>query len=393
MIYRFPERFLIGTATSSFQIETPVDHQLKGLIAQDGSKLISTIAHEKMRKKDASYIAKLGNAYRFSLDWSRLQRYPLEKFPEPVVKEYRGFMESLVAKGLSLHLVLHHFANPNWFENLGAWLSSGSSEIFLDYVKQVKRNFGDLISNYDTFNEPGIYAVHSFMSGFFPPYKKGNFFSAEKAVRNMSVASDAAYHILKKGSRKSKVGIAKSLLNPLPINIFGRVSAMMYKRFFIDSIIRKFKNLDYIGLNYYGEMPVGIFPFSRPDDKKRFDSLGLEHDDLWVYDPGDIKNVIHRIQSKYKKPVIITENGYCGKNDKRRIQFIKDHLRGVYEAIEEGADVLGYFYWSTFDNFELYLGESYRFGLVSIDYDTLARESKPSADFYKKFVATRSFEL
>ncbi len=390
--YSFPDDFMIGTSTSSFQIETPVDHQLKGLIGKDGSKLISTIAHEQRRSEDARHIARLGDAYRFSLDWGRLQRYPYEPFQTDVVKEYRSFMEKLHQSGVKLHLVLHHFANPNWFENLGAWLSHESSEIYLDYVRQVKRHFGDLISNYDTFNEPGVYATFSYLSGFFPPYKKMRVISAEKVIRNMAYASDQAYDMLKRRNGKCNVGFAKSVLKPLPISLLGNVSAFMYKRHFIGSIMRTFKKKDYLGLNYYGEMPMGLMPLPRPNDKKKFDSLGLEHDDLWVYDPGDLKNIILSLQKKHGKPIIITENGYCGSDDKRRSRFIEEHLKSVHSAISEGADVRGYFYWSTFDNFELFLGRTYRFGLVDIDYSSMRRKPKPSARFYQKLVKEKSFE-
>ncbi|MFP4656398.1 MAG: family 1 glycosylhydrolase [Candidatus Woesearchaeota archaeon] len=393
MIYRFPEDFLIGTATSSFQIETPVDHQLKGLVAHDGSKLTSTIAHEKHRKRDISLISRLGKAYRFSLDWGRLQEYPFEPFHKDVVDEYRKFMLSLKEKGVTLCLVLHHFANPNWFENLGAWSSPHSIEIYLDYVRQVKKYFGDLIWFYDTFNEPGVYAIHCYVSGFFPPYKRFDLISAEKVLRNMSKSSNMAYDILKKGNKKAKVGFAKSLLNPLPVNLFGKFSAILYKKIFVYSILKKFSSIDYVGLNYYGEMPMGALPLSRIDDTKRFDGLRMEHDDLWITDPLYLKKAIHDMRRRYGKPVLITENGYCGDKDKRRIRFIKEHLKSVYEAMEEGADVLGYMYWSTFDNFELYLGRSFRFGLVEIDYDDMTRMPKGSAKFYQKLVKTGSFEF
>ena len=392
MIYKFPDDFLIGTSTSAFQIETPVDHHLKGIIAKDGSKLISTIEHEKNRFRDAKFISKLGNAYRFSLDWGRLQKYPYADFEVKVVNEYKEFLKYLKQKNVKLLLVLHHFSNPNWFEHMGSWRKKSSVKIYLDYVKKVCEHFGDYVEFYDTFNEPGVYAMHSYLTGFFPPYIKNNFFYMNQVVKNMSNASNQAYKILKKNNKNCKVGFAKSVMNPLPVNFVGIISSKFYNHFFVNMILNRFKNLDYIGLNYYGEMPVGLIPFSRPDNKKKFDSMNLEHDDMWVTDPIHIKNIIKKIYKKYNKPIIITENGYCGKKDNLRIKFIKNHLKSINEIMQNNVKVLGYFYWSTFDNFELYLGTSFRFGLVNIDYKTMKRKIKSSGVFYSNFSKNKYFE-
>ena len=389
----FPKDFLFGTSTSSFQIETPVDHQLKGLIGKDGTKLVETIEHEKHRYSDASIIAKLGNAYRFSLDWGRLQTYPFERFEGNVVKEYRIFLNRLKKKGVKLMLVLHHFANPNWFEHHGSWLNSKAIDMYLDYVEQVHHHFGDLVDYYNTFNEPGVFALHTHMTGFFPPYKRMKLFAVRKILNNMAKASNKAYDMLKDNSSDVQVGFAKSILNPLPVNFAGGITALGYEIFFIDYILKKFSKHDYIGINYYGYMPMGLIPFSRPDNKNKFDGLRKEHDDLWIYDPKDLKKIIMKLHRKYKKPIIITENGYSGENDNRRLSFIADHLKSIHEAMDEGIVVKGYFYWSTFDNYELYLGKTFRFGLVHVNYKTMKRTLKGSAKFYSKLSKYKVLEV
>ena len=87
---------------------------------------------------------------------------------------------------------------------------------------------------------------------------------------------------------------------------------------------------------------------------------------------------------KYKLPIYIIENGVptdAGLDDEERINFIKEHLKFVHKAIEEGADIRGYNHWSFMDNYEWLYGFKPRFGLLEIDYKTLER--KPRKSFYE----------
>jgi beta-glucosidase len=81
-------------------------------------------------------------------------------------------------------------------------------------------------------------------------------------------------------------------------------------------------------------------------------------------------------------PVLITENGVADEDDELRPGFLVDHLRAVMEAMEDGADVLGYLHWTGFDNFEWLEGYGARFGLVAVDRATLERRPKPSAELF-----------
>lgn len=151
----FPLGFLLGTSTSAAQIETASDHDWRGFVASDGSVLNATTNHEQRRDEDAKYIEYLGNAYRFSLDWARLQPSAAAEFDKTVVDEYLNFilkvslvsldkrlpfflfictffisfllffisfllsLQQLRSHGVRLMLVLHHFCTPNWFMDAG----------------------------------------------------------------------------------------------------------------------------------------------------------------------------------------------------------------------------------------------------------------------------------
>lgn len=390
MKLNFPENFLWGTSTSAGQIETAFDHDFKGLKARDGSVFNRTIDHELHRNEDARIIASIGNAYRCSLDWSRLQRKPKGKFEEDVVKEYRHFLEKLKNKGVTIMLVLHHFANPNWFVEAGSWESENSISLFEDYVKKVVFNFGDLVDYWNTINEPGVYSLMGYVLGFYPPHKK-NIFTARKVLNNQSKAHKVVYKIIKEKFSDAQVGISKNTMFINSDSILGYIPAKIFDKLFMDYVSDKFKEVDYVGLSYYGKITFKPLPIIETEKPGELDKLGKVHDKMWEYYPKGLKEILIRFSKKYDKPIIITENGCFTDDDEVRVRSIKDHLRYAYEAIKEGVDLRGYFHWSTFDNFEWQLGLTYRAGLVSVDSKTKKRKLKKSAYFYRKICKNNGF--
>ena len=103
----------------------------------------------------------------------------------------------------------------------------------------------------------------------------------------------------------------------------------------------------------------------------------------WAIRPSGIFKVLKDV-SKFKKPIYITENGIADVQDKYRAEFIINHLKFVHKAIEHGADIRGYFYWSLIDNFEWADGFMPRFGLLAVDYSNLSRTARKSALVYKE---------
>ena len=101
--------------------------------------------------------------------------------------------------------------------------------------------------------------------------------------------------------------------------------------------------------------------------------------------PEGLYRALRRVKS-INKPIIITENGIADSKDDRRGLFIKRYIYAVNKAIEDDIDVRGYFYWSFLDNFEWLFGYKPRFGLVSVDRNTLERKGKTSLEFYKSVI-------
>ena len=97
--------------------------------------------------------------------------------------------------------------------------------------------------------------------------------------------------------------------------------------------------------------------------------------------------------NKYKKPILITENGICTADPLARIESIKDYLKICHNVISNGVDLIGYIHWSTFDNFEWHLGNSYQFGLISVDMNTMQRKMTEAGRFYSKICKENAVEV
>jgi beta-glucosidase len=98
---------------------------------------------------------------------------------------------------------------------------------------------------------------------------------------------------------------------------------------------------------------------------------------------------------RYQKPMFITENGISVRDwvaidgaihDAPRVDFTARYLRELHRAIEDGADLRGYFHWSVMDNFEWAEGYKERFGLIYVDYQTGQRRLKDSAHWYRSVI-------
>jgi beta-glucosidase len=90
--------------------------------------------------------------------------------------------------------------------------------------------------------------------------------------------------------------------------------------------------------------------------------------------------------AKLGKPIYVTENGVPDGNDDRRPMYIKRYLYALSQAIKEGVDVRGYFYWSLMDNFEWDRGYNKQFGLYEVNFKTQERTLRPGAQCYQRAI-------
>jgi beta-glucosidase len=144
--------------------------------------------------------------------------------------------------------------------------------------------------------------------------------------------------------------------------------------------------LDYVGVDYYFHQKISCRPPFRANENKEVNDMG------WEIYPAGIYQVLKYL-SKFKKPIYIMENGIANEDDKKRSKFILDHLRFVHQAIQDGMDVRGYFYWSLLDNFEWAHGFAPKFGLYAVDRKTFKRTMRPSAKVYGEICGNNEVKI
>jgi beta-glucosidase len=385
----FPPQFFWGCATSAHQIEGGLENDWsewerssKRLIAlekkqQDPLDFISGSAANSYVENNAD-IACLkelnNNAYRFSVDWSRIE--PEEgKFNQEALDYYKDFIIKLRAGGIEPFVTLWHWPIPIWLKEKGGFENKEIISYFTRFVERTASYLNTEVNFWITLNEPMVYSSQSYLVGEWPPQKK-NPLAMWRVINNLIEAHKSAYEVLKKIDNNNQVGIAKHNMYfkaaPGFINKFLKKIGDWWWNFrFLDKI----KDCqDFVGLNYYFLNHVN-YGFS-----KQF-SYEKKSDLEWGLYPEGIKYLLEDLK-KYQKPIYITENGLADRGDQHRSWYIKEILKNVHEAILEGVPVKGYFHWSLIDNFEWAEGFKPRFGLYEVNYQTYERVARPSAKFY-----------
>lgn len=391
-ILTFPQDFKWGTSTAAAQIETASEHNWKGVVAIDGAVFERTTDHELRRDEDLGYITRFGTVYRCGVDWARLQLGPRAPFQEEVVQEYREWFDKLRAEGMEIMFVIHHFTHPLWLENEGGWTKEDAIPVYVDFAQRCVDHFGDQVAYWNTFNEPNVYALNGFMVGHFPPFRR-NYFAASRVIDMMGKAHDIVYEVIKARYPNAPIGISLNTGWFDGQNWLGNLAAKFMDWWFHWRTAKRFEKVDYWGVSYYAYIPFKPGPITEIDNPGELAKMGLEHDQMWGYRPEGLGRIIRRIYQKYGKPVIVTENGICTDDPNRRIAAIKDYLSVCHQLIEEGIPLFGYIFWSTFDNFEWKLGNTYRFGLITVDWRTMNRAVTAAADFYQKVTEENRVEV
>lgn len=403
--YIFPPNFLWGSATSSHQVEgnnkndwTEFEKQ-KGKITHNEKSKLST-NHYNLFEHDFDSLQEMNqNAYRFSIEWSRIEPQN-GKINKAEVIHYEKVLNSLKKRGIKIMLTLHHFTNPIWFSKLGGWSNSKSVYYFERYVEFIVEKFGKYVDFWITINEPMVFISMGYIEGLWPPCKK-NPLQAYLVLKNLIKAHKKTYtqiHLLDTKTTKQKVGIAKNIISFEAQNknsLLDTLYTFQVNHFWNHYFFTKTKGFhDFIGMNYYFHQRIErkkgtlfSFSFSSQIAKQR-----RELNDLgWEIYPSGIFSALMDIK-KYNLPIYITENGIATRNDNKRIRYILTYLTEINRAINAGANVKGYFYWSLLDNFEWHLGFTPRFGLIDVNYKTFERQIKKSGKIFAQIAKTNQIE-
>jgi len=287
-------------------------------------------------------------------------------------------------------VTLWHWTLPLWVRNQGGWENKKTIQDFVLYAEKIVELLGEHITFWIPLNEPSVYIGLGYVMGKFPPEVK-DYRKANAVLKNLIEAHKLTYALIhKKFGERVSVGNAYNLHWHVPArswNIFDILVVQVIDYIRDSRPISLAKgHQDFIGVNYYFRDKVKFVGWGG-----KFGPVDAVNTNAHVSDIGwDIapEGLYHTLKkaAKFGKPIYITENGIADATDEKRAQFIKDSIYWMREAIADGVDVRGYFYWSLLDNFEWAEGFWPRFGLVEVDYKTMERKIRPSAYAYKKVI-------
>jgi beta-glucosidase len=401
---RLPHTLLLGTATSATQIEGHCSSsdwsrfaKQPGRIKHGDTPDVACDSWNRWRE-DVALQKELGmQAYRFGLEWARIEPRPGE-IDRAALTEYRAMLGALRDARIEPMVTLHHFTLPAWLADRGGVLARDFPTRLASFARVAVETLGDLCRLWITINEPNVLAAHAYLLGVWPPAKK-NPALAFRAQHALLAAHDAAYRALKDARGDGvHAGVAHHLraVQPeRPDDLADRSAAALFRRVFNDGFAEaacKHGTQDFFGVNYYSR---DVVRFSAAHAKelfvKRSVPPGARVSDLgWEIYPEGLYEVVRRWAKRSGLPVYVTENGIADARDDKRGPFLEAHLAEVERLVADGIDVRGYFHWSLLDNFEWAEGYEPRFGLVEVDYRTGERRPRKSAALYARIARQRS---
>jgi len=442
----FPKNFLWGCATSAYQIEgspladgagPSIWHRFAhtpGRIA-DGDTGDVTCDHYRRFQGDVELMHSLQlAAYRFSISWSRVLPQGTGRVNPAGLGFYERLVDSLLARGIQPMATLYHWDLPAALDDRGGWLNPDVAKWFAEYADLVFRKLDDRIKLWSTLNEPWVAMNDGYLLGIHAPGHRSAF-EATIVAHHLLLAHGTAVQAYRATGR-NQIGLVVNIEPKYAasdddddIGATRRADAYMNRQFLDPALLGSYPQelpaifgdawpvvpardletihqpLDYIGVNYYTRAVVRFDPTSWPLRAASVRQKDRTYTETgWEVFPQGLTDTLLWIKERYgNPPTYVTENGAAFFDPPRvegpvledplRVDYLRKHLRALHDAILQGADIRGYLAWSLFDNLEWAHGFTKRFGLVHVDYQTLKRTPKTSAQFYSRVIASNGAAL
>ena len=444
---QFPDDFIFGVATSSYQIEGATKEDGRGASIWDafcnmpgrvykGHNGDVACDHYHLWEQDLDLIQALGvDAYRFSLAWPRIIPNGVGAVNPAGLDFYDRLVDGMLERGLQVFPTLYHWDLPLNLAGYGGWTDRDTAEAFAHYASVVMQRLGDRFDTVTTFNEPWCACHLSHLLGIHAPGEK-NMVATLRSIHNMNLAHGLAVQAIRAERADIPVGIVLNAMSISPASetkadvdaaerrfqfdngvFFGPIFNGAYDKEFSEELGEHLpietgdleiinQPLDFWGFNYYTPVKVtdaktqsSIFPHT----KNVTASPRNDRTDIgWEIGAFGLSQLLTQVYKRYDlPPVYITENGACyntevgddGKvHDVERTNYFNEHISECAKVVEAGIDMRGYFAWSLMDNFEWAEGYKMRFGLVHVDFDTQVRTIKDSGYWYSELAQAHRSE-
>ncbi|WP_338533659.1 GH1 family beta-glucosidase [Paenibacillus peoriae] len=448
----FPKDFVWGVATSAYQIEGAWNADGKGpsiwdTFTQAPGKVWNNIPgnvacdHYHRYEEDIAHMKKLGiGSYRFSFSWSRILPEGTGRINDKGLDFYKRLVNALLENGISPNATIYHWDLPQSLEDRGGWTNRDIKDWFAEYAGLLFHEFNGLIPMWSTLNEPIAFSV-GYGMGIFAPGRTSPKDAKAAMHHGLLAHGEGVQAFRAQNMENSQIGIvidiwkrhaARDIPEDLELARNGNENAHLFflnpifKRRYSDYILEQMsldgtlpdirsndmeiisQPIDYYGLNVYNRVIVSTDPelsTEKPVVGERKKHLGGNFMDNGAeFYPKAVYDAIKMLKSEYdiSIPIYITENGTpnCSEEvqngriqDLERIRYLKGFLHWTHKAIEEGADIRGYYAWSLIDNYEWPAGFSSRFGLIHVNFETQERIWKDSANWYQRVIAENGIKM
>jgi len=444
--FRFPEGFHWGASTSAYQIEgSPLADGAGPSIWQRFAHTPGMMAngdtgdvacdHYRRYREDVQLMRALGlHGYRFSINWARVLPEGTGRVNPKGLDFYSRLVDELLEAGIVPNATLFHWDLPAALDDRGGWLNRDIAHWFADYAAVMFKALDDRVPRWSTLNEPWVVADGGYLHGTVAPGHR-NRFEAPIATHNLMRASGAGIQAYRAHGRH-EIGVVFNLEPKYAHSASTedqaaqrRADAYMNRQFADPALLGSYppelkeifgeawpdfpeddfaltrQPVDYVGINYYTRSIVRHDAASWPLKAVSVHQPGSIYTETgWEVHARGLTDILLWFKQRYGDiPIYITENGAAFDDpsvvdapvlqDPLRVDYLRQHLRALHQAIEQGVNVKGYYAWSLLDNLEWSLGFSKRFGLHHVDFNSQKRTPKTSARFYASVIESHGGTL
>ncbi|MBQ5777353.1 MAG: glycoside hydrolase family 1 protein [Oscillospiraceae bacterium] len=445
MHFTFPKDFMFGAACSAVQIEGGVGEGGKG---EDVLDYYWRLQSEKYQDADPANAAdfyhkypediklmkELGlRAFRFSISWTRIYPNGPEGAPcQAGIDYYSDMIDKLIEAGITPFFDLWHCDLPAWAIERDGCVNPEFVDWFVKYAETCFKAFGGRVKYWSTVNEPNVNVMAAYAWGVTPPFEK-DIKRSLMACHHMILAHFKTVKLFREMGIPGKIGFVNHVQPAYALTLDKKDQEAaerdmdFYTNWFSDGILLghypesvlgypyiadnlpenygqelrdNFVRCDFLGINYYSSYIIQYEKNEVLDYKLVTGDLLPKDDYGFTVNPQGIFDAIMYCWDRYPGyEFVISENGLSRKKtgnydedleDTYRINYMREHLRGLSRALRTGAPVTGYFHWSIMDTNELYVrGYSHIFGLIQVRHDkpTLDRVPRPSYYYYQQVIA------
>lgn len=462
----FPKDFFWGASTSAYQVEGASLEDGKGPSCQDvkelpaGTSDLTVCADNYHRyKEDIALMAEMGfKSYRFSISWSRILPEGVGKVNPKGIEFYNNLINECLKYKIEPIVTMFHFDMPAALDERGSWSNRESIDWFLEFARVLFENFGDRVKYWLTINEQNMLTLVGPVIGtlYVPEGTTNLTKEIYQQNHHQLVAQAKAMVLCHEMLPNAKIGPAPNIslvyaasCKPDDVIAAQNFNAIRNWLYLDMAVFGKYNNLvwsyleerdatpvfgegdeeallnahpDFIGFNYYntatveasdgteektgnadqqaGQVEAGVY--------KSFANPNLLRTEFgWEIDPVGFRATVREMYSRYRLPLLVTENGLGaydtltedGKiHDPYRIEYLRRHIEQIQLAITDGVEMMGYNPWSAIDLISTHEGMRKRYGFIYVDRDefdlkTLNRYRKDSFYWYKKVIATNGEDL